>query len=112
MQMTKRVSFLILAFLLAACQTLNIAPADTFNKKVVVANGLVESAAVTVTTLYDAGKISKEDGAKIIKQGQDARAAIELAREIYLNNPADANDRLTAIIAGLRVLQTTLEAKK
>jgi len=102
----------LLLVLVAGCAALGVPQADTFNKKVVAANAIVESAAGTIATLAGAGKISTEDAHKYLDQAKDAAHAIDVTREVYATNPGEAENRLGAIIVGLNALTALLEAKK
>lgn len=103
---------LVLPFLLilTACAALGVPKADTFNKQVVVANSIVESVATTASSLHAAGKISDEAKSDVYTQGVEARAAIELTRQLHATDPLAAENRLNTIIVALTALQTRLEA--
>ncbi len=98
--------------LLTACAALGVPKADTFNKQVVVANGLVESAAETAATLYSTGKISTEEKDEVHRQGVEARAGIELVRKLHATDPLAAENRINTIIVALTALQNRLEIQK
>lgn len=98
-----------LLFLLTACAALGVPKADTFNKQVVVANGLVESAAETAGALYAAGKISTEEKDEVYRQGTEARAGIELLRKLHATDPLAAENRINTLIVALTALQARLE---
>lgn len=101
-----------LLFLLTACSALGVPKADTFNKQVVVANGLVESAAKTAATLYSTGKISTEEKDEVFRQGTELRAAIELTRTLHATDPLAAENRINTIIVALTALQNRLEMQE
>lgn len=100
-----------LLLLLTACGALGVPKADTFNKQVVVANGLVESAAKTADTLYGAGKISTEEKDDVFKQGTEARSTIELLRQLHATDPLAAENRINTLIVALTALQNRLGAQ-
>lgn len=101
-----------LLFLLTACAALGVPKADTFNKQVVVANGLVESAAETARTLYATGRISTEEKDDVYRQGTEARATIEIVRQLHATDPLAAENRLNTLIVALTALQSRLEANE
>lgn len=103
---------LLIVTLLAGCAALGVAPANTFNKRAVVANATIESTAVTVQTLYEAGKLDKTDANAAIQQLLDAARGIDLAREIYEVDPTQASDRLSAIVVTLQALDAYLRTKQ
>ena len=102
----------LLLALLTGCAALGVPQADTFNKRVVVANSIVESVATTTATLHAAGKITDEERGSVYQQGTEARAAIELARQLHATDPLAAENRLSTIIVALTALQGRLEAQQ
>lgn len=109
--MIRKLSIFPLLIMLAACQSLGVPPADTFSKRVIVANGLVESASATVETLYTAGKLSQPDARQFNQRCTDAATGIDIARQAHVTDPAAADARLTAIIAGLNALSAELKTR-
>lgn len=101
----------LLLVLLAGCGSLGIPQADTFNKRIVVANSLVESASATVETLYTAGKLSQPDARQFNQRCADAATGIDIARQTHVTDPSAADARLTAIIAGLNALSAELKTR-
>lgn len=102
----------LLIVLISGCASLGVPKADTFNKQIVVANGLVASAASTAETLLTAGKITQGEARDVVEQGTEARATIEVIRQLHATDPLAAENRLNTIIAALTALQTRLEAKQ
>lgn len=107
----RKVIIAAFAVLVAGCAALGVPKADTFNKQVVVANSIVESVATTAASLHAAGKISDDDRASVYQQGTEARAAIELTRQLHATDPLAAENRLNTIIVALTALQSRLEAQ-
>lgn len=97
---------------LHGCSAIGVQPADTFGKQLIVANGLVESVAVTAETLYSAGKINSDEARDVYRRGVDARSAIELARLVYVTDPTQASNRLSAIIVSLQAIEAALRVKQ
>lgn len=108
----RKLAIIPLLLLLTACAALGVPQADTFNKQVVVANSLVESVATTAASLHAAGKISDDARHDVYSQGTQARATIEIVRQLHATNPLAAENRLNTIIVALTALQTQLEAKQ
>jgi hypothetical protein len=98
--------------MLAACAALGVPKADTFNKQVVVANSIVESIATTAASLHAAGKISDDTRTDVYNQGTQARASIEIVRQLHATDPLAAENRLNTIIVALTAVQTRLEAQQ
>lgn len=108
----RKVLFLPFLLILTACAALGVPKADTFNKQVVVANSIVESVATTAASLHAAGKISDADRTNVYTQGTEARAAIEVVRQLHATDPLAAENRLNTIIVALTALQGRLEAQE
>lgn len=102
----------VLLVLLSACQTLGVPQADTFNKRVIVANSIVEQSANTVSTLVSAGRLSHEDAQRSLDRVRDAAAGIDVARQVLPDDPAAADAKLSAVIAALNALNLYLESQK
>lgn len=106
--------FLVLPLLLlvAGCAALGVAPANTFNKRAVVANTAIEAAAVTVETLYKAGKITQAEAHNVHDHLVEAAAGISLARSVAEVDLTEATNRLDAIVIGLQTLDAYLRSKQ
>jgi hypothetical protein len=98
--------------LLAGCAALGVPAADTFNKKAAGAVQTVNAASQLTLTLLQARKITPDESDKYIDAFEEAQSAIDFTRTIYKTNPADAENRLAAIIAGLNILLAELETRK
>ena len=107
-----KVAFLSVVLLLAGCAALGVPPANTFNKRAVVANATIESSAVTVKKLYATGKLTAEEANDVVDNLQVASNTVDGAVLIYKANPAEAETRLEAVILGLQTLQTYLRSKQ
>jgi hypothetical protein len=109
-----RISVFLVSFtvMLAACAALGVQSPRTFNERVAVAITTVTSARNTASTLLTAHKITQRDAENILEQTDNARAAIEIARQIEATDPSGADHRLTAILTGLNALTSYLEARQ
>lgn len=101
-----------LLVLLAGCAALGVPEADTFNKRVIVANSIAESAASTVATLTATGKLSKEDAQSALDRVRTAAIGIDIARDALPADPKAADARLTAVVAALNAIVAELETRK
>lgn len=108
----RKLALVPLLLILSACAALGVPKADTFNKQVVVANAIVESVATTAASLHAAGKISDTERTAVYNEGTEARAAIEVVRQLHATDPLAADNRLNTIIVALTALQARLEAKQ
>lgn len=102
----------VLIVVLSGCSVLGVPPADTFNKRVVVANGIVEQVSRTVETLFVAGKLTKEDAQAYNERAESAATGIDIAVQAHATDPTGADTRLGAIIAALNALKSELEARQ
>lgn len=108
----RKLLVLPLLLIVAACSVLGVAPANTFNKRAVVANTMIESAAVTVETLYKAGKVNQAEAHNVHDHLTEAASGINLARKVAQTDLEDANNRLDAIVIGLETLNNYLRSKQ
>jgi hypothetical protein len=108
----RHVVVLSLCSWLASCASLGIPQADTFNKRVAVANSVIESTANTIQTLFVAGKLSKAESQKALDQTKSASAGIDIARKIRAEDPRGANNQLAAIITTLNALNVYLQSRQ
>lgn len=102
----------LLLLMLAGCAALGVPQADTFNKRIVVANGVVESTTKTIETLYVAGKLTKDEAQEANEQAGNAAVGIDIARQTHTTDPAAADAKLTATLAALNALNAYLENRK
>ncbi len=112
MQTLRKFVPFILALILAGCTTLGGAPADTFNKQVVVANGLAESAANTIAILRQSDRLSQVDAQDALDTVADAAAGIDAARALWPGDRSEAATQLDAIVTSLNALNAYLSAKQ
>lgn len=104
--------FLCLLVLIAsACNTPGV-QADTFNKRVVVANATIEQATKTVETLFVAGKINRSDAQSYNAKLTTAAKGIDSAVLIHATDVSGGENNLAAIIAILNAITTELEKRQ
>lgn len=107
--MNIKLSILPLLLILSACSVMGVPQADTFNKRVVQANGLVEVSANMVPVAYEAGKIDRDQAGDTLQKLRQLGSAIDSAVLIRSTKPAEADAMLTATIVSLSVLKAELE---
>ncbi len=106
---------------IAACSTLGLPSADTFNQKVAVAQGSVTQIRVSATQLLNTKAIGVTDAENVLKQTDAAAEGIAVSRTLYTQvcpatapqpctSPA-ASNRLAVATGILTVLQTYLAAQ-
>ena len=112
--MLKRLKAACLVFIvmLTGCAALGVPPADTFNKRVIVANGIVEQVSRSVETLFVAGKLSKEDAQQYNERLETAATGIDAAVQVHATDPTGADAKLSAIITALNILKGELEKRQ
>lgn len=69
----------------AACTSLGIAPADTFEKRVAAGALTVQTVAETTTAAVRAGKLSKGDAENVVTTLRTAHQALMVAQGLYLD---------------------------
>lgn len=112
--MRKYVPFLatIVLILTAGCAALGVPRADTFNKKAAAATVSVNAGSQADLTLLQAHKITPKESDSYIARLGDLQEGIDFTRGVYKTNPADAENRLAALIASLNLLLAELEKRK
>jgi len=104
--------YVLLLVALSACTTLNVPAADTFNKKALASYTSLSAATQSASTLYDAGKLSKNDAQNVKDQLVNLKAGVDIATEVHATDPAAGEDRLAATITALTALQSYLAGRK
>jgi hypothetical protein len=98
--------------LLTACGSMGVPKPETFNEGVVAAYSAVTSARTVASTLLSAGKITRDDAINIQRQADRAREAIDVARALHDVDSVAAQDKLSATIAILQVLNDYLASRQ
>lgn len=93
--------------LLSACTTTSTP--KTFNDQAAVGYATVTAVYETTALAVRAGKIGKKDAENVLKQADDARDAIDIAKTLHAAQDASADSKLSAAISTLAVLQTYLQ---
>ena len=99
------------ALLAVACQHLGF-QAETFNERLAVGYSTVTAARESAASLLIAGKVSVEDARHVQAQADNARAGLDVARAIHAASPDAAEEKLTAILAGLEALSNYLRSRQ
>lgn len=109
MRTLQRLLFInFVAALLFACSTVGMPTPQTFNERLAAGYVTVTTVRDTATTLVSAGKISATDAQNVQTQADNARAALDLARDAFKSNPTAAQDKLGLTISALSALQSYL----
>lgn len=108
----RKLAPLLFIMILTGCAALGVPPANTFNKRAVVANATIESLAITTRQLYEVGKIDGQRANDITDNLQVAANTVDGAIVIYKTDPKEAETRLEAVILGLQTLQSYLRSKQ
>lgn len=99
--------FLLCAMVLCFGCTTTSTP-KTFNDRAAVGYTTVAAIYDSTAVAVRAGKLSKQDGENVLKQADTARDAIDIAKTLQAAQSTAADDKLTAAINMLTVLQTYL----
>jgi len=103
-----------LSFLLAcltACAQIGLPTPDTVPQKIMVAVASVTSVRDAAATLLANKKLSADDADNILKQTDNLRAGLDVARALARTDPRAADAKLTAIRTTLIALQAYLDTK-
>ncbi len=94
--------------LVHACAALGIPQADTFNKQLAGGYVTVTSIRQLGTTLVTSGKLKPDDADNVLKQTDNARAGLDIAKVL---GPVEGRDKLATTLTVLTGLQAYLAAK-
>lgn len=112
----KRILTLLVCSTLAfmpACANLSIPSPDTVKQKIAVAYVSVKTVRDTATTLLKAKKISVDDAENILKQTDNVREGIDIARTLQASGQnTSADNKLANVAAMLEILQSYLATKQ
>lgn len=110
--MFKKLSMFCAALLLVGCAAFGVPTAETLPSRVAV--GIIAVTEVRNQTLFlaRAGKLSKEDAENLQKQADNVRAGLEVARTLFITDPAGADAKLQQTRMVLVALQQYLLAKE
>lgn len=97
---------------LQGCAALGLPSPQSFNERLAVGYASVTSARETATSLLNAGKISVGDAENVLEQTDNARAGLDIAREVHATAPDAANAKLTAVLTALKALEAYLGSQR
>lgn len=111
----KRILHLIascfLAFTLAACAFTGTPAPQTFNQRAAAAITSVTAVREAATVLLKAGKLTPEDARNVQAQADTAMAAVAIARNVSLTDPAGGQSKLSAALTILQALDAYLASR-
>lgn len=103
----------LLLFVLSGCAALGAPEADTFNKKVGAGYVTIAAAADIAVSLYNAGKLSRDEATKVEATLNEAVAALGMAQTVAAGGDSlGASQRLAATIMVLTELKRYLATKQ
>lgn len=103
--------FLVIVACLSGCASLGAPSPQTFNEREAAAVSAIIHVRTTAVSLLNAGKISVDDARNVQEQADNARAALVIASAIHATDPAQAENRLAAIITGLSAISSYLASR-
>lgn len=112
MRHLQRYTLFYLVAMLTACAQIGLPPAETFSERLAAAYSLNTQIRATATELLKAKKISSSDGEQVLEQTNNARAGLDVARELSKVNLEAADGKLTAIRTALTAVQAYLALRK
>lgn len=101
----------LLAALVCACSTLNLAPAQSFGQRLAYAYGAHTAVLEATARAHAAGSLSAADVQHVTGAADQSRALLDAARELQASDPAGADTRLQTAAHILAELQTWLRAR-
>lgn len=112
MQLAYRSFFLLLLAWMVACAQVGLPPAETFSDKLAAGYSLNAQVRATAAELLKIKKISVADAEQVLAQTDNARAGLDVARELSKFNLEAADAKLTAMRTALLAVQTYLATRK
>ncbi len=103
--------YALLLVVLTACATLGVEAPKTFNERLAAGYATTTAARDTTATLLTSGKVSASDAQNVQAQLDNARAGLDLAREIHAANPPAGDAKLDAVVTALTALQAYLQSR-
>ena len=96
---------------LTGCASLGVPTPQTFNEREAAAISSVIAVRTTAVSLLSADKITVADARNIQTQADNAREGIAIASAIHATDPAQAENRLAAVVVTLNALSTYLNSR-
>jgi uncharacterized cupredoxin-like copper-binding protein len=112
MNKTHLAATLALMVLMAGCAVFGISQPQTFEERAAAAYATNAAVRDTAATLLVSGKIDVGDAINIQAQADNARAGIDIARQIYTVDIGSAETRLETAIVILTALDNYLRSKQ
>lgn len=110
--MNRKLAFLPFLALLCACAQLGLVTPQSFSERLAAGYTAATTVRSTTTALLEAKRISVADAANLQNGADNARAGLDIARDIHATEPGAAETRLTATITALSALSAYLETRK
>lgn len=101
----------LIAVLLAGCETIGIPQPTAFNDRLAAGYTTVTGVTDAALILAQAGKIDKGDAQNIHDQAVNLKAGLDIVRTLHAEQPGVAEDRLSAVLAGLTALDAYLKTR-
>lgn len=98
--------------LVQACSSLGLPTAQTFNERLAVGYGTVTQVRQTATQLVVAKKLGSADAQNVQTQADNARAGLDIARDLSKSDLPAANNRLQMATQVLTALQSYLASRQ
>lgn len=102
----------LLLVLLAGCQSLGIAPAESLDQRIAYAQGVDTAVLTASTAALRAEQITADDHEHVIKIAEQAKALIDSAKLLSATDETAAAGKLQMATAVLTELQRYLNSRK
>jgi hypothetical protein len=97
--------------LVVACQSLGLAPAQSFDQKLAYAYGTHTAVLQATTTAVNAGSLKAQEGESVLALANQARALLDSARILEATDATTAGNKLALAAGVLTQLQTYLQSR-
>ncbi len=104
----KGVMILAVSLFLVACQSLGLAPAQSFDAKLANGYGVYTAVNQATTTAVESGTISADDALAVQGMQKNSRTLLDTARAIESTNPTGASSNLALALSALTAIQSYL----
>ncbi|MGH3574709.1 MAG: hypothetical protein ACRDUW_23290 [Pseudonocardiaceae bacterium] len=96
---------------LQSCQSLGLAPAQSFDSKLAYAYGIHTAVLQTAGSAVQAGSLKASDGTAVLNLADQARTLLDSARVIKASDPTGAGSKLVLATEILTQLQSYLQSR-
>lgn len=100
----------LLCWLLAACQSLGLAPAKSLSDRLAYGYGTLSAVEFAAADATNAGELSKADAQTVLKLADQSRTLLDGAKSLLDTDPQAASTKLDLAVAVLTQVQSYLRS--